>query len=109
MSYGAPLGSVIGNALRCSIALTAFGVGAAPNVVREASIISATLPLTTPAAMLVPLSARYRSSVDWPSSCLSGSALNRDMLPFEMPYRLCPGATTSGLTNESYHVGPREL
>ena len=47
----------IGNALYCSIALTAFGVSLTPGwFVRLASSINDTTPLTTPAAMLVPLS-----------------------------------------------------
>ena len=53
-----PAALVIGIALRISIALRAWLVGRAPNASRACSIISATVPLTTPAAMLVPL--RFR-------------------------------------------------
>jgi hypothetical protein len=47
---------VIGSALFCSMALSALVVGRVPpNCSFAFSIISATVPLTTPADMLVPL------------------------------------------------------
>ena len=73
-SYRAPDASVNGNALRWSIAFTALGAGANPKLLLEASIISATAPLTTPVAMLVPLSARYFWLLDAITRCFSGRA-----------------------------------
>ena len=52
------MASVIFSELCSSIAFTAFGVGFRPNAFRDASTISATVPLTTAAAMLVPLMRR---------------------------------------------------
>src|SRR5262245_9192588 len=106
-SYGAPVASVIGNALTCSIALSALTGGAAPNLTRACSISSATLPLTTPAAMLVPLSFRCgrplivtRDSGYWRYNVCATSADDTSCWP---------GATTSGFAYASIHVGPREL
>ena len=68
-SYSAPSSSCTFNAVNCSRALAAFGVrgGAPANAIRFASITSASVPLTTPAAMLVPLNRMHESS-----TCKSG-------------------------------------
>ena len=73
-----------------------------------ASTTSATTPLATPAAMLVPLS----TSSGWPFldvARLVGSVLYRYDDALASDASLCPGATTSGLAKPSYHDGPREL
>src|SRR5690349_16984129 len=71
---------------------------------RLASMTSATTPLATAAAMLVPLSLMYGAisvcSCELPYRVVVGSL---------MAISAWPGATTSGLTCEVYHVGPREL
>ena len=64
-SYSAPEAVLIVNAVCSSIALIEFGVCLTPEVCRDASIIRATVPLTTPAAMLVPL--RRREALPPPS------------------------------------------
>ena len=69
-SYWAPASSVIRNAECCSMPLMAFGVCLAPNACFERSSISATVPLATPAAMLVPLSFIDTRWPNWgPRSC----------------------------------------
>src|SRR5687768_13858304 len=103
----APSASRMSNAVYWKIALSAFGVRPrleVGNALRLASMTSAARPDTTPADMLVPVSARYlvptRSAGLLSTSALNGAA---------GPTILWPGATTSGLTNPSYQVGPREL
>ena len=65
---------------------------------------SATSPLATPAAMLVPLNRMYCPEPPRASFCL------RSTLPgAAIESSPCPGAATSGFANPSYHEGPREL
>ncbi len=76
---------------------------------RVACFSNATTPVTTPAAMLVPDSC-MNSLPDWPllaqlrirlvaASCCGAAS----------DARKWPGATKSGFTRPSYHVGPLEL
>src|SRR5690348_12088003 len=91
------------------MALTAFGVSTAPGcAVRFASIISATTPLTTPAAMLVPLNlVRFVVPLVFISPPGYSFAIVLDVGTSDT--RCDPGATRSGFWNPSYHDGPREL
>ena len=99
----------IGIAVNCSIALMAFGVrGVDGQATSWASIMDATTPLTTPAAMLVPLSLSS-ASPEYGGSCSSGYAVNSVLPVAPAATSLFPGATTSGFANPSYHDGPREL
>src|SRR5262244_1016686 len=67
----------------------------------------ATVPLTTPAAMLVPLNLTYERP---PSVSRSAGKLLKSVCDeLATDSSRWPGATMSGLTNPSYHVGPREL
>src|SRR5882672_912017 len=94
-----------------SIAFTSFALsgGCGPRPLPLcASSTSATTPLTTPAAMLVPL--RYRvvrplAAYPW----LVRSRVYRYEVSDVSDGSLSPGAITSGLTVPSYHDGPREL
>src|SRR3954447_5854214 len=69
---------------------------------------SAAPPVTTGAAMLVPLRRRY-AFVALPATCHCGYVVLRyDLLDSSETMRV-PGASRSGLTARSYRVGPREL
>ena len=99
----------IANEVYSRIAFTAFGESGGLNrcAARPASSISATVPLTTPADMLVPLSLMngLPPTITMPPGYVEASVLGtlRSETSFE------PGATRSGFWKPSNHVGPREL
>jgi hypothetical protein len=93
-SYTVPPSSPSGRAVYCSTAFNAFGVSPARPALTErlASSTSDETPVTTAAAMLVPLSdpnasATLRSGYVWKSAAPAGA----------FDTRFTPGATTSGL------------
>ena len=89
----------------CRIALTALGVSAG-----LACNIRATTPLTTGAAMLVPLSVRYGYAPPLVPATRSSGLRNASALPSSLSETMrVPGATRSGLAAKSKAVGPREL
>ena len=92
-------------AVYCRTAFTALGVS--PGL---ACSIRATTPLTTGAAMLVPLSVRYgiRAAVVPATRSAGLRSANALSLSLSETMRV-PGATRSGLAAKSNAVGPREL
>src|SRR5262249_43122327 len=98
-----------GSAVYWRIAFTAFGGSKALGwAVRLASSIRLTTPVTTPAAMLVPLSL-VRFVVPLVLIRPAGYALASVLDVGTSDTRCEPGATRSGFWKASYHVGPREL
>src|SRR5918911_1824041 len=88
------------------MAFTAFGVS-----LGFACSISATVPDTTGAAMLVPLRLRYGSdAVDTvPATRYAAFVASRVLPAASIETIPVPGATRSGFAAQSRYVGPREL
>src|SRR5688500_18142905 len=95
--------SVSGIAVNCNTPLARFGV-IAPFVDCSSK---ATTPVTTAAAILVPDSCQYWSLPTFLSN--EGYNLNNELRGETSDASKWPGATTSGFTRPSYHVGPLEL
>ena len=89
--------------------MTAFGGSGVLKFCSCASIINATTPLVTAAAMLVPLSMRYRGRLSLPKTRPFGRSTYSVLRRAAAATSRWPGATTSGLAAPSNQVGPREL
>src|SRR5262249_5872652 len=98
-----------GRAVYSSTSLIVCGEGVYPPAVRAASITSAATPLVTAADLLVPLSRKSRATPPFPVSCQFGYWAKSELPTAAVETSWWPGATRSGFTSPSYHVGPREL
>ena len=90
----------------CRIAFTAFGVSDGIRLQHQRDV-----PVTTGAAMLVPLSARYGgcASDECRRAAHFGLALTERAARRRQRKVPTPGATRSGFAAQSRYVGPREL